>query len=76
MLNELQDLINQVLGRTDISLTEKTKIRELESISSLAMIQIVMALEKKYNIEIPNRMILKFRTIKDVIDFIQSEERK
>lgn len=45
-------------------------------ISSLAIIQMVCAIEDEFDIEIPNSAIKKFKTVKDVIKFIEKNTDK
>lgn len=69
MLAELQKLFNDVVGRTDIELTLKTKMKELP-LSSLGLVQLVCAIEDEYDIEVSNADMKKFKTVKDVVDYL------
>ena len=53
MLTELQKLFNDVVGREDIELTLKTKMKDLP-LSSLGLVQLICAIEDEYDIEISN----------------------
>lgn len=69
MLAELQKLFNDVVGREDIELTLKTKMKELP-LSSLGLVQLVCAIEDEYDIEVSNADMKKFKTVKDVVDYL------
>lgn len=73
MLERLVKIFCEVTGVTDIELTEKTKIKNIANVSSLTMIQLICAIEDEFDIEIPNSQIKKFKTVKDVISFIESQ---
>ena len=73
MLEKLEKIFGEVTGVADIELTEKTKIKKIANVSSLTMVQLVCAIEDEFDIEIPNSQIKKFKTVKDVISFIESE---
>lgn len=73
MLERLEKIFCEVTGVADIELTEKTKIKKIANVSSLTMIQLICAIEDEFDIEIPNSQIKKFKTVKDVISFIESE---
>ena len=73
MLERLEKIFCEVTGVADIELTEKTKIKKIANVSSLTMVQLICAIEDEFDIEIPNSQIKKFKTIKDVISFIESE---
>lgn len=71
MIERIQKVFSEVTGQTDISLTEKTKIDKKLGISSLGVIQLICALEDEFDVEIPNSVIKKFKTVKDVINFLE-----
>lgn len=73
MLEKLEKIFGEVTGVADIELTEKTKIKKIANVSSLTMVQLICAIEDEFDIEIPNSQIKKFKTVKDVISFIESE---
>jgi len=70
MLTELQKLFNDVVGREDIELTQKTKMKDLP-LSSLGLVQLVCAIEDEYDIEISNADMKKFKTVKDVVEYLE-----
>ena len=72
MLERLQNIFVELTGRTDIVITEKTKLNNKEyNFSSFALIQLICAVEDEFDIEIPNSAIRKFKTVKDIINFIE-----
>ena len=70
MLTELQKLFNDVVGREDIELTLKTKMNDLP-LSSLGLVQLICAMEDEYDIEISNADMKKFKTVKDVVEYLE-----
>ena len=70
MLTELQKLFNDVVGREDIELTLKTKLKDLP-LSSLGLVQLICAMEDEYDIEISNADMKKFKTVKDVVEYLE-----
>lgn len=70
MLTELQKLFNDVVGREDIELTQKTKLKELP-LSSLGLVQLICAMEDEYDIEISNADMKKFKSVKDVVEYLE-----
>lgn len=71
MIKQIENIFSEVTGLTDLNFTEKTRFDKIYDISSLAMIQMICALEDEFDIEIPNSAIKKFKTVKDVINFIE-----
>lgn len=72
MLTELQKLFNDVVGREDIELTQKTKLKELP-LSSLGLVQLICAMEDEYEIEISNADMKSFKTVKNVVDYLEKK---
>lgn len=70
MLTELQKLFNDVVGREDIELTLKTKLKELP-LSSLGLVQLICAMEDEYDIEISNSDMKSFKNVKDVVEYLE-----
>lgn len=72
MLERLQLIFNRVTGRTDIIITEKTTLNNSDyNFSSFALIQLVCAIEDEFDVEIPNSEIKKFKTVKNVINYLE-----
>ena len=72
MLDRLQNIFNELTGREDIVITPKTKLSNKEyNFSSFALIQLICAIEDEFDIEIPNSEIKKFKTLKNVLDYIE-----
>lgn len=76
MLERLQNIIKEISGRDDIVITPKSKINNKEyNFSSFALIQLICAIEDEFDVEIPNSQIKKFKTVNDVISFIESQNK-
>lgn len=71
MLSRVEKVFHEVTGRTDVNLTEKTKIDKNLGISSLGVVQIICGLEDEFDIEIPNSVIKKLKTVGDVIKYLE-----
>ena len=71
MLNRIKTIFTEVTGKTDISITEKTRLDDSLGLSSLSLIQLICALEDEFDIDIPNSEIKKFKTVNDIIKFLE-----
>ena len=70
MFEELKKILLQVLGKQDIDVSDNTKIDDL-GLDSLGKIEVVCAIEDKYDIEIPNSKLRSFKTVKNMVDFLE-----
>jgi len=55
-------------------ITEDSKFVEDLGADSLDVVELVMALEEKFDIEIPDDEAEKITTVKDAIEFIQAKQ--
>ncbi len=64
----LSDLCREYLGKDTI--TPDTTFDELGA-DSLDIAELIMEVESRFDVEIPDEQLSKFRNIKDLIDFIE-----
>ena len=71
ILKEICEIIIEETGieRDDLTM-ETSLIRDLEA-DSLVAVEIVLAIEDKYDIEIPDEVAEKFQTIGDIVNFVE-----
>ncbi len=70
MLDKLQKIYNDVAGREDLILTPKTKLNDLE-LSSLGLIHLILEIEDVFDLAIDNRSLARFKTVKDVVRYLE-----
>lgn len=71
MVKRIEKVFSEVTGLTDLDFTEKTRLDKAYDFSSLSLIQLICGIEDEFDIEIPNSEIKKFKTVKDVINYIE-----
>ena len=54
------------------TITPETKIAEDLNADSLDVVEMLMAIEDEFNIEIPDEEIENFKTVNDVVEYIQN----
>ncbi len=57
------------------SITGETKIAEDLNADSLDVVEMLMAIEDEFNIEIPDEEIENFKTVNDVVEYIQNNAK-
>ncbi len=68
---EVIEIIVDTLEVEEESLKDNTKFTDLD-VDSLDLVNLVVAFESKYKIEIPDNEIKNLQTVKDVVDYIES----
>lgn len=72
MIKRLQEVVNETLGRTDIVLTPKMKLEKSVGLNSLTFVGLICAIEDEFDVEIPNSALKKFKTVGDLVNFLEN----
>lgn len=70
LLEQVKSVIVEQLGVDEEKVTENATFIEDLSADSLDVVELIMSLEEKFEIEIPDSDAEKITTVKDVIDYI------
>ena len=77
-MSEIQDQVKKIvvdhLGIDETKVVPEAKFIDDLGADSLDTVELVMAFEEEFNIEIPDDMAEKITTIKDAIDHIQNSQ--
>ncbi|MQA94837.1 MAG: acyl carrier protein [Streptosporangiales bacterium] len=72
ILSGLGEIVNEIAGVPADEVTpEKSFVDDLD-IDSLSMVEIAVAAQDKFGVEIPDDQLKNLKTVKDVINFIQA----
>ena len=73
MFEKIKDIIVEQLSLDDAdSLTMETSLKEDLDADSLDAVEVIMALEEEFDIEIPDEDAENFKTIGDIVEYIES----
>ena len=73
MLDKLTAIIREYMNDNSIEVTENTILIADLGLSSFDLVQLASIVEDELDVEIPDRMIKNFRTIGDVIAFLDKQ---
>jgi acyl carrier protein len=71
---EVIEIIKNKLEKTDEEVTLEARFAEDLKADSLDTVELLMALEDKYGLEIPDNDAEKIKTVKDAVDYIISKK--
>lgn len=71
MLERIEKVFTEVTGVSEPNLTLKTKIDKIPELSSLGIVQLICGLEDEFDVEIPNSVLKKIKTVGDVVKFLE-----
>ena len=73
MLETLTKIIREHTGDESIVINEDMDLKADLGLNSLELVNLVCVVEDEFDIDIPDRNIKDFRTVKDVIEFIEEQ---
>ena len=73
MLEKLTKIIQEHTGNYSITIDENTVLISDLGLSSLDLVNLAVAVEDELDIEIPDRMIKTFKTVGDVMRFLDKQ---
>lgn len=73
MLERLQRIFYENTGIADIEITKETNLKNDLGLNSFDLAQLACSVEDEFEIEFPNRVIKDFKTVGDVIAFIEKQ---
>jgi acyl carrier protein len=74
-IDKVKEIIANQLSVGVEKLKENTNIAEELGADSLDLVEILMSLEDEFGISIPDEAIPQIKTIKDIVDFIESHKK-
>lgn len=76
ILSELKEMLRTIDGHDDKVIdaaTEESSLKNDLGLNSIAMLYVIIVIEEKYDISFENCHMDDFKTMKQVIDFIEQE---
>jgi len=73
LFDDIKEVVVEQLSVNPDEVKEDSKFVEDLGADSLDVVELVMALEEKFDIEIPDDEAEKIRTVKDVVNYIESK---
>jgi acyl carrier protein len=70
----VKEIICEQLGVSEDQVTAQASFIEDLGADSLDIVELVMALEEEYDMEIPDEDAEKVRTVSDVVEYIESNK--
>ncbi len=73
MLEKIKSIVADQLGVDEDQVTEDASFIDDLGADSLDTVELIMAFEEEFDIEIPDEDAQKIKTVKDVIEYIESK---
>ena len=73
MLETIKSIVADQLGVDEDQVTEDASFIDDLGADSLDTVELIMAFEEEFDVEIPDEDAQKIKTVKDVIEYIESK---
>ena len=74
MLEQVKSIVADQLGVDEDQVTEDASFIDDLGADSLDTVELIMAFEEEFDVEIPDEDAQKIKTVKDVIEYIESKQ--
>ena len=74
MLDKIKSIVVDQLGVDEDQVTEDTSFVDDLGADSLDTVELIMAFEEEFDIEIPDEDAQKIKTVKDVMEYIEAKQ--
>lgn len=74
MLEKIKSIVADQLGVDEDQVTEDASFIDDLGADSLDTVELIMAFEEEFDVEIPDGDAQKIKTVKDVIEYIESKQ--
>ena len=75
MLDKIKTIVANQLGVDEAQVTEDASFIDDLGADSLDTVELIMAFEEEFDVEIPDEDAQNIKTVKDVIDYIQVKSK-
>ncbi|MBQ3904213.1 MAG: acyl carrier protein [Eubacterium sp.] len=72
LFDEVKDILVDQLGVSEDIIELKTSLYDDLDMDSLDAVDLAMTIEEQYSVEVPDEALENFKTVEDVVTFIES----
>ena len=73
LFDDVRDVIVETVGCETTAVTPEARLNEDLGADSLAAMELIMALEEKLDIEIDDAELDQFKTVKDLVSYLETK---
>ena len=72
VFDKIKEIIIEQLGVDEADVTPETSLTKDLEADSLDAVEIIMAIEDEFDIEVPDEDAEKFQTVSDIVNYVES----
>ena len=73
VLDQVKEIIVDALGCDDDDVVLEASLKDDLEADSLDAVELIMAIEEEFDIEIPDETAQSMKTVKDIVDYIENK---
>lgn len=73
VLEQVKELISEQFGVEKNSVEESSHLQDDLNADPLSVADLVVSLEDKFNIKIPQEEIIRFNTVSDIVNYVEDQ---
>ena len=74
VLDQIKEILNDTMDIDESKITLDAKLKEDLELDSLDSVELIMSAEEEFGIEIPDEDVMNFKTVNDIVNYIEEHK--
>lgn len=74
VLDQIKEILKDTMDIDESKITLDAKLKEDLELDSLDSVELIMSAEEEFGIEIPDEDVMNFKTVNDIINYIEEHK--
>ena len=74
VLDQIKEILKDTMDIDESKITLDAKLKEDLELDSLDSVELIMSAEEEYGIEIPDEDVMNFKTVNDIVNYIEEHK--
>ena len=76
VLDQIKEILKDTMDIDESKITLDAKLKEDLELDSLDSVELIMSAEEEFGIEIPDEDVMNFKTVNDIVNYIEEHKLK
>lgn len=74
VLDQIKEILKDTMDIDESKITLDAKLKDDLELDSLDSVELIMSAEEEFGIEIPDEDVMNFKTVKDIVNYIEEHK--
>ena len=74
VLDQIKEILKDTMDIDESKITLDAKLKEDLELDSLDSVELIMSAEEEFGIEIPDEDVINFKTVNDIVNYIEEHK--